>query len=298
MWLPPCDFSDTMPCPKEGQRALIFQTNEMQGESLMVNPVNVVRTMCGFAFLLFLPHTTYGKPKRHSPYRSQFKQDKYLHNLFFKDKRGGTFIEIGAADGVRCSNTLFFERYLGWKGMCIEPSPEPFKELQKNRKSICVNRAISDKAGGAQFVVSGLLSGLREPMDPRHVNRIQKTYKKKVRTITVQCCRLDELMKQHNIKHVDYLSLDVEGGEMNVLRSINWDKVTIDVLSVEGNYSECWVAHRAFLESKGYVFVRRLWGDDIFCRSGFQGITSHEQAVQFEQKQEMKKHIPDLHPQL
>lgn len=220
-------------------------------------------------FFILQSHMTFGVRKAVPPYSSQFKQDQYLQQLFFKNKRSGTFVEVGAADGIQCSNTLFFERNLGWRGMCIEPSPEPFKKLRKNRKSICVNRAISDKAGNAQFVVSGLLSGLREPMDPRHVERIKHTYKKNLHTITVQCCRLDELMKQHNIKHVDYLSLDVEGGEMNVLRSINWDEVTIDVLSVEGNYSECWVAHRAFLAEKGYIFVRRLWGMIYFAVQDF-----------------------------
>ena len=60
---------------------------------------------------------------------SQYKQDEWLYNNHFKNKKNGTFLEIGADDGIDKSNTKFFED-LGWVGMCIEASPKRFKLLK------------------------------------------------------------------------------------------------------------------------------------------------------------------------
>ena len=67
---------------------------------------------------------------------SQYKQDEWLYNNHFKNKKNGTFLEIGADDGIDKSNTKFFED-LGWVGMCIEASPKRFKLLKNNRNCIC-----------------------------------------------------------------------------------------------------------------------------------------------------------------
>lgn len=107
---------------------------------------------------------------------SQYKQDEWLYNNFFKDKENGVFLEIGADDGIDKSNTLFFEEQLGWKGMCIEPSPERFNMLKNNRKCICENYALSDEIKEVDFLdISGWgkgLSGIIEKYDNRHKIRI------------------------------------------------------------------------------------------------------------------------------
>ncbi len=53
---------------------------------------------------------------------SQAGQDQFLFEHFFRGKRNGVFVEVGAFDGEQFSNTLFFERVMGWKGLCVEPS--------------------------------------------------------------------------------------------------------------------------------------------------------------------------------
>ena len=71
---------------------------------------------------------------------SQLKQDKYLYDNFFNSKKNnGFFLEIGADDGIRFSNSYFFEKHLNWDGICIEASPTRYKELVNNRNSINVN---------------------------------------------------------------------------------------------------------------------------------------------------------------
>ena len=65
---------------------------------------------------------------------SQHGQDLYVYETFFKNSAAkGCFVEIGAYDGVTLSNTLLFERHLGWSGLCIEPLPSAFEKLRTNR---------------------------------------------------------------------------------------------------------------------------------------------------------------------
>ena len=62
-------------------------------------------------------------------YYSQDGQDRFLDQKFFKEKTAGTFIEVGANDGITYSNTYFLEKFRQWKGICIEPHPGAFEKL-------------------------------------------------------------------------------------------------------------------------------------------------------------------------
>lgn len=66
-------------------------------------------------------------------YYSQYQQDRILNEFIFRNARAGAFLDIGAYDGVLFSNTCFFERDLGWRGICVEPTPHIFAQLRKNR---------------------------------------------------------------------------------------------------------------------------------------------------------------------
>ena len=66
-------------------------------------------------------------------YYSQCGEDAFLNNNFFKNRKNGTYIELGALDGVLYSNTKFFQDTLNWSGVLIEPHPHKFKLLEKNR---------------------------------------------------------------------------------------------------------------------------------------------------------------------
>ncbi len=63
-------------------------------------------------------------------FHSQVGQDRFLLENFFRGKRGGVFVDIGAYDGETFSNSLFFERTMGWTGLCVEPLPSAFEKLQ------------------------------------------------------------------------------------------------------------------------------------------------------------------------
>ncbi len=201
------------------------------------------------------------------PYHSESRQDEWLHKNVFGNRRGGFFVEMGAYDGVFASNTCFFERMLGWKGICVEPLTYIFGKLCKNRTCLCVHGCVGVTSGEKTLVLAGCMSGLLSAMDPRHVQRIggtQSRYKIRVRSYT-----FNELMRMNKVREIDYFSLDIEGGEFELLETIDWNRMKINVISVESNYPDLRVKIMAFMKSKGYVWMAQCGVDDLFRRADF-----------------------------
>lgn len=197
-------------------------------------------------------------------YKSQFGQDKYLEDNIFKGFKSGTFVDVGAHDGISINNTLYFETMHNWKGINIEPNPTVYGKLVKNRPA-CMNLccAVSELNGQeVEFLCNTgyteMLSGIKTKFDPRHLYRIAKENKMhsaSTETIKVMSRSLASIFEEHNVQHVHYLSIDVEGGEFDVIRSINFDKVYIDVIGFENNYIDCSKPIVKYLQDKGYLIL-------------------------------------------
>ncbi len=202
------------------------------------------------------------------PYYSQFGQDKFINEELLKGKKNGVFMEIGAFDGVSLSNTLFFEETLDWTGVCIEPIPYQFEKLQSNRSCECINIAISNYNGITDFCWSkkvGMLSGLLENYDPRHVRRIDyelsmKDGGEKV-ILKVDVTTFNDVMERYGLTKLDFVTIDTEGGEENIIKSIDFNKYQIDVIFVENNYG---FNIKNYLTSKGYCFVKHMGCDEVY----------------------------------
>jgi FkbM family methyltransferase len=206
-------------------------------------------------------------------YYSQSYQDKFIDRILFRQKENGVFVEIGAYDGISFSNSFFFEKNRSWRGICIEPTPRAFNELCKNRKCICVNGCISDSDGEAELILlegySAMLSGLKQDYDPRHSERIENEIKRfggEKKSLKVRTINFNNLMLKYGTAHIDYCSIDVEGGEWKILQSINFDIISIDVITVENNFSDSRFID--FLANKGYDYVGKLEADQVFIRQG------------------------------
>lgn len=189
-------------------------------------------------------------------------QDKYVYEHFLEDLTEGTFLDIGASDGERFSNTLFFEETMGYIGICIEPRKVAFDALVKRRPgSYCENVAIdSESREEASFLElqgygSGL-SGLIDHYDPRHIKRIswekENPENKGQKLIKVRTVPIEDILDKYHMHDIDICSLDVEGAELEILKSINWKKTTIRVLIVENNYGDPEL--RKYLESVGMIY--------------------------------------------
>lgn len=205
-------------------------------------------------------------------FQSQCGQDKYLDKRIFRKKRNGFFLDIGAHNGKTYSNTWFFEKSRGWNGICVEPIPEVYAELEKNRDCIKVNGCIAKEPGIQKFLrVKGelvdteMLSGLLDNYDPRHLERIDREieeYGGGKEEIEVRCYNVNTLLKENNISIVDYVSIDTEGNELDILESIDFQAVKFLSFTIENNYADARV--RAFMESKGYNFLKTIEQDELF----------------------------------
>jgi FkbM family methyltransferase len=211
-------------------------------------------------------------------YYSQIGQDQYINEQLFGNYQGGVFVDIGAHNGVTYSNTYFLEKERGWTGICIEPIPARFEELKACRNCVCVQGCVSDINGISQLLMvsspvvhTEMLTGLLHTYDPRHLERmkIELFYNGgSYDTIDVQCYKLNDLLEQNGITHVNYLSIDTEGGEFDILASIDFSKFKIDAITVEDNYGD--PRFIPFLEEKGFNFVTRLEWDLLFVHKDFQ----------------------------
>jgi FkbM family methyltransferase len=203
-------------------------------------------------------------------YYSQYNQDEYLETTIFKGYKDGFYVDVGAHDGVSLNNTLYFEKNNNWNGINIEPIKGVFDMLVKNRHgSTNINCAICNRDGEADFYLNEgyteMLSGIIENYDARHLERLMNENTEKSATtqiVKVNTKRLETIFDEHAVSHINYLSIDVEGAEFEVIKSINFDKVFIDVIGFENNYSEVSVPIIQYLEYKGFK-VDRI-STDIF----------------------------------
>jgi FkbM family methyltransferase len=202
-------------------------------------------------------------------YFSQCQQDKYLNENIFVGIENGIFLDIGAHDGISLSNTYFFEKYKNWTGICVEPIPEVFEKLLSNRKCTCVNACVSHYTGKTMFKqiegYSEMLSHQLDYRDLRHERRIENEiniYGGNIKLIEIDCYTLEDLLKNYSLNKIDYCSLDIEGGEFEILKTINYNLVDIDVFSVENNYLGNKL--REFMESVGYKLIDVLDWDEIY----------------------------------
>ena len=207
----------------------------------------------------------------HARYFSQAGQDRYLNEQIFRNQRNGTFVEIGGHDGWTGSNCVFFEKVLNWTGIVVEASPQLVKQIGETRSAKVINAAISDRDGNAEFleVTSGLtqMGGLIDHYPSAMLRKIRQDERHSETVVTVPSTRLDTLLRAHALKTIDYCSIDVEGAERAVLRSIDFDACDIAVLTIENNRvgreSE---PYQEIMGPAGYRQVGLLGMDEIWVR--------------------------------
>lgn len=209
-------------------------------------------------------------------YKSQWSQDHILNTHFFKNSRNGIFIDIGANDGICGSNSYFFEKSLNWSGICVEPNPEIFKRLKLVRNCTLVNKGVYDKETKIPFMKCSTdvnaLSGILECYDQKHIDRINRETKNTGNDIiNIDTIRFDTLLEENKIDIVDYLSIDTEGSEFEIIKSIDFKKSHINIINYEENYPESLKSKelREFLEKNGFKFWKKLGGDNVYLNTLF-----------------------------
>jgi len=205
-------------------------------------------------------------------YHSQAGQDKFIEEFVFKGKTEGFFIEIGGHDGITGSNTLFFEKFRNWDGICIEASPRHYEMMRMSRSVDCLNIALSNFDGESAFfeITQGphQMSGLMADLEPNILENLKTSVDFEGHEITVPVMTFENLARERNLQTVDYFSIDVEGAEINLLQGIDFDFTDIRVMSIENppDRKNNFEGIRKIMSDINYRFLGSFGVDDIFAK--------------------------------
>jgi FkbM family methyltransferase len=185
--------------------------------------------------------------------QSQLRQDLFVLSET-ECKNEGFFVEFGAADGIHLSNTYLLETEFSWKGILAEPARVWHERLRENRPnaSIDIFCVWSDSNSILIFneTENPELSTIAELSDhDDHEESRKYGHLYKVNTIS-----LNDLLLKHNApSYIDYLSIDTEGSEYEILKAFNFTDYNIAIISVEHNYGPQREMIFRLLTSYGYI---------------------------------------------
>lgn len=211
-------------------------------------------------------------------YYSQCGEDEFLNNNFFKNKQNGVYIELGALDGVLYSNTKFFQDTLNWTGILIEPHPIKFKSLEQNRpNNFLFNNLVSCHETPLEFRYfvdrHAAVSGVENTLTDHHFEAYFESPNPFIKSlpqskIVLNPVKLIDIVKSTNLTHIDFLSLDVEGHEYEVLQS--WDfSIQIDLILIEtlGVDNEKDQLCRSLLVNNNYSFICKCAHNEVYANN-------------------------------
>jgi len=228
---------------------------------------------------------------------SQGGQDVFLDKVVFKSKlRDGFFIEAGADDLITDSNTLFFEIERGWSGILVEPALwQKRSAIKRNAWTAPVCLGMHTKPHFAHFTSKALEGGMAGLVSEERED-----------TSEFQCFPLASILFAVGNRTVNYLSLDIEGAELQVaisfmlnhnneisfqtLRTLPWNLLDIEVIGVEANHlGEVFPGSRLelhqYLGQQSYLYLGTIHVDDLFVRKDL----LHRYNVDREMAEEFKK---------
>ena len=167
-----------------------------------------------------------------------------------------TFLEIGGLDGTSTSNTLVFERCLGWRGVLVEAGRRSFEHLKRNRReSLNLRVAACEAHGAVRFAEPTRLpstAGVRdEAWQPSSSTAVEVATR-------VACGPLGDYLHLLNVRRIDFFSLDVEGSELAVLRSLNATHLSVGVLLVEVRANGERSTIMSLLLERGFMYVGQI----------------------------------------
>lgn len=190
--------------------------------------------------LLFLPLVSSSFLLRcleHS--RSQYGEEGILIKSFWKGIQRGTYVELGAANGMKYSNTLYLATCLKWTGVLIEASKKNYDILQSKAKrrvgvytthygAICTPPQTHITFWDSN---NSLVGGDRDEMSASFKKRWHKS--NGTGGVLTPCYPMSHYLQLAEVRHVDFFSLDVEGAELKVLQTINFEQTTVDIFMIE-----------------------------------------------------------------
>ncbi|SLN53630.1 hypothetical protein PSA7680_02797 [Pseudoruegeria aquimaris] len=184
--------------------------------------------------------------------RGQLRQD-LLALIVSGYKRGGYFVEFGATDGEKYSNSNLLEKRFGWQGILSEPAVGWHRRLRRKRDCIidtrCVWRATGEHLS-FDMAKSKTLSTLTQFADSdHHAEKRGEDFER----LTVETVSLADMLAEHGAPEaIDYLSVDTEGSEFEILKAFDFGRHRFGLITVEHNFTEQREKIHDLLVSNGY----------------------------------------------
>jgi FkbM family methyltransferase len=217
-------------------------------------------------------------------FNDQKGQISFLFNHVFDYERNGLmkngfFIDLACADGVTINNTFFMEKYLNWNGLLFEPNPNFKKSIENNRTSPLISKCVSDKPGKkVKFRIdNGMLGGIvSEQTDNNYEFRSNEL--KSAEIIELVTTTLEEELINFNAPNlIDYMSLDVEGAEYEILKNFPFNKFKFKSISIERPNKDL----DLLLDKNSYRQVAHLDYDVIYVHEDFISDINFEPNTRF-----------------
>ena len=203
---------------------------------------------------------------RHS--KSQLGQDILALSVTGVDSPG-FFVEFGAANGVALSNSHILEKHFGWSGILCEPSKSWHQALWRNRDCTidtrCVYSASGQKISFSENYL-GELSAITQYAEPNSHGLLKRT----TSSYEVETISLQDLLVSHGApKYIEFLSIDTEGSEFEILKNFDFRSYRFGVICVEHNFADTREKINALLLANGYQQVHNDLSDfdDWYIRS-------------------------------
>lgn len=183
--------------------------------------------------------------------KSQIRQDLFvLSELNYK--KNGYFVEFGATNGIDLSNTYLLETEYGWNGILAEPATIWHKDLDKNRKAKIDKRCVWKKSGES-LVFNETNYAELSTLDIHSSSDHHAKSREGGNKYTVQTISLMDLLAEHQApEEIDYLSIDTEGSEFEILENFNFQKYQFKIITCEHNYSPMREKLNALFEKNCY----------------------------------------------
>ena len=176
----------------------------------------------------------------------------------------GFYIEAGAYDGILQSNTKFLEEYKGWFGILVEPGKNIFKSLQINRpNNININKCLVSNKHNNKSVMgafdNGPMSSVYNIRNLEHVDLIE-----------VECTTLESILDEYKITKIDYMTIDTEGYEYEVLDGLNLNKYRPVFLLIEVYLIDKEKIFN-YLQDNNYIFLENITNYNLIDNPGWDG---------------------------
>ncbi len=200
--------------------------------------------------------------------------DKALLN--YLDYENGYFVELGANDGIKQSNTFYLESHRGWRGMLVEPVVHNYFKCIANRSKdtkVFCNACVSF-SNDSEFVeiiycdlmsvMNGIEHDIKSPRVHAELGRQFLRYGESIVSFGSKTITLNQLLIDAQAPlNIDLLSLDVEGAEMEVLRGIDHTQYRFKIICVEArDFNKI----SRYLSSCGYEYLESLSNQDFIFR--------------------------------